>query len=175
MLASRYAKAPLGVAHRFAPSRVYKMGVMQSGLRWERSHSRRRFPVVGTPYAPPSARPCGSRGGLASVRRCASIPASGLRPVIPVSPRPPHRGLAATRHWPPCAGQPVCPPRGRPQSGAKTRRLAAATINCWSRQPETEYVVRHRATVQPGIKPLRFTSLSAARKSSTRPSCRVLF
>ena len=25
----------------------------------ERSHSRRRFPVVGTPYAPPSARPCG--------------------------------------------------------------------------------------------------------------------
>jgi len=47
----------------------------------------------------------------------------------PVSPRPPHRGLAATRHWPPCAGLPVCPPRGRPQSGAKPRRLAAATIN----------------------------------------------
>ena len=47
VLASRSAKAPLGVAHRFAPSRVSKTGVMQSGLRWSRSHSRRRSPVVG--------------------------------------------------------------------------------------------------------------------------------
>jgi hypothetical protein len=44
---------------------------MQSGLRWSRSHSRRRFPVVGTPYAPPSARPCGCPGVVALVRRCA--------------------------------------------------------------------------------------------------------
>ena len=71
VLASRSAKAPLGVAHRFAPLRVSKTGVMQSGLRWSRSHCRRRFPVVGTPYAPPPARPCGSRGTWALVRRCA--------------------------------------------------------------------------------------------------------
>lgn len=71
VLASRSAKAPLGVAHRFAPLRVSKTGVMQSGLRWSRSHSRRRFPVADTPYAPPSTRPCGSRGTWALVRRCA--------------------------------------------------------------------------------------------------------
>ena len=74
---SRCAKAPLGAAHRFAPSRVHKTGVMQSGLRWSRSHSRRRFPVVGTPYAPPSARPCGCRGTVALVRRCALCAWSG--------------------------------------------------------------------------------------------------
>ena len=69
--ASRCAKAPLGAGHRFAPCRVKATGVMQSGLRWSRSHSRRRFPVVGTSYAPPSARPCGYRGTWALVRRCA--------------------------------------------------------------------------------------------------------
>ena len=69
--ASRCAKAPLGAGHRFAPCRVKATGVMQSGLRWSRSHSRRRSPVVGTPYAPPSARPCGCRGTWALVRRCA--------------------------------------------------------------------------------------------------------
>jgi hypothetical protein len=68
---SRSAKAPLGAPHRFAPFRVYKTGVMQSGLRWSRSHSRRRFPVAGAPYAPPSARPCGCACTWALVRRCA--------------------------------------------------------------------------------------------------------
>ena len=47
--ASRCAKAPLGGGHRFAPCRVKATGVMQSGLRWSRSHSRRRFPVVARP------------------------------------------------------------------------------------------------------------------------------
>ena len=69
--ASRCAKAPLGAGHRCAPCRVKATGVMQSGLRWSRSRSRRRFPVVGTPYAPPSARPCGWRSTVALVRRCA--------------------------------------------------------------------------------------------------------
>ena len=58
--ASRCAKAPLDAGHRFAPSRVKATGVMQSGLRWRRSHSRRRFPVAvlcTAPYTPPSARP----------------------------------------------------------------------------------------------------------------------
>lgn len=32
----------------------------------------------------------------------------------PVSPRPSHRSLAATRHWPPGAGLPVYPPKGAP-------------------------------------------------------------
>ena len=58
----------------------------------------------------------------------ASVLVSACGQSSPVSPRPPHRGLAAARHWPLCAGLPVCPPRGRPQSGAKTRRLAAADI-----------------------------------------------
>ena len=52
--ASRCAKAPLGVAHRFAPSRVHKTGITLSGLRWVRSHSCRRFPVAFAPYAPPA-------------------------------------------------------------------------------------------------------------------------
>ena len=69
--ASCCAKAPLGAGHRFAPYRVKATGVMQSRLRWSRSHSRRRFPVVGTPYATPSVRPCGCRGTVALVRRCA--------------------------------------------------------------------------------------------------------
>ena len=45
---SRCAEAPLGAPHRCAPSRVSKTGLMQSGLRWRRSHSRRRSPVAGT-------------------------------------------------------------------------------------------------------------------------------
>ena len=58
----------------------------------------------------------------------ARVPVGACGQSSPVSPRPPHRGLAAARHWPLCAGLPVCPPRGRPRSGAKTRRLAAADI-----------------------------------------------
>ena len=42
--ASRCAEAPLGVAHRFAPSRVSKTGVMQSGLRWVRAHQPSALP-----------------------------------------------------------------------------------------------------------------------------------
>ena len=118
--ASRCAKAPLGAGHRFAPCRVKATGVMQSGLRWSRSHSRRRFPVVGTPYAPPSGALCGYRGTVASVRRCAQcFLVSGLRPVILCVPRPPC-GLAAARLWP-CAGLPV-----RPQGAPSAPRLG-----CW--------------------------------------------
>jgi hypothetical protein len=47
--ASRCAKAPLGAGHRFAPCRVKATGFMQNCLRWVRSHSRRRFPVVSRP------------------------------------------------------------------------------------------------------------------------------
>ncbi len=39
--ASRCAKAPLGARHRLAPCRLKATGVMQSGLRWSRSHSPR--------------------------------------------------------------------------------------------------------------------------------------
>jgi hypothetical protein len=109
--ASRCAKAPLGAGHRFAPCRVKATGVMQSGLRWSRSHSRRRFPVVGTPYAPPSARPCGCRGTVALVRRCALCGWSvACGQSCGVCPRPP-LCFAAARHQP-CAL--VCPsaPRG---------------------------------------------------------------
>ena len=117
VLASRSAKAPLGVAHRFAPLRVSKTGVMQSGLRWRRSHSLRRFPVACTPYAPPSARPCGCRGTLASIRRyalCGWSVACGQS--CGVRPRPP-LCFAAARHLP-CAL--VCP--SAPQGGSLSPR-----------------------------------------------------
>ena len=109
--ASRCAKAPLGAGHRFAPCRVKATGVMQSGLRWSRSHSRRRFPVACTPYAPPSARPCGCRCTVALVRRCALCGWSvACGQSCGVCPRPP-LCFAATRPQP-CAL--VCPsaPRG---------------------------------------------------------------
>lgn len=109
--ASRCAKAPLGAGHRFAPCRVKATGVMQSGLRWSRAHSRLRFPVVGTPYAPPSARPCGlswHRGIGQALRALFWSVACGQS--CGVCPRPP-LCFAAARHQP-CAL--VCPsaPRG---------------------------------------------------------------
>ena len=112
--ASRCAKAPLGAGHRLRALRVKATGVMQSGLRWRRSHSRRRFPVAGAPYTPPSARPCGCACTWALVRRCAlccRLVACGQS--CGVCPRPPV-GLAAARLWP-RAGLPIRPPWGLPQ------------------------------------------------------------
>ena len=108
--ASRCAKAPLGAGHRFAPYRVKATGVMQSGLRWSRSHSRRRFPVVGTPYAPRAVRPCGCRGTWGLVRRCAqcfwSVACGQSCCVCPAHPwASPLRGIGPERSARP-------PPRG---------------------------------------------------------------
>ena len=112
---SRCAKAPLGACHRFAPCRVKATGVMQSGLRWSWSHSRRRFPVVGTPYAPPSARPCGCSWHLALVRRCALCGRSvACGQSCGVFPRPPLY-FAAARHQPCALVCPSAPPWGLPQ------------------------------------------------------------
>ena len=99
--ASRCAKSPLDAGHRFAPSRVKATGVMQSGLRWRRSHSRRCFPFAFAPSAPPSARPCGvpapwQQSGAA---RCVLV--SGLRPVMLCVPPPacgPRRCAALAPH-----------------------------------------------------------------------------
>jgi hypothetical protein len=113
--ASRCAKAPLGAGHRLRALRVKATGVMQSGLRWSRSHSRRRSPFAFAPYAPPSARPCGCACTWALVRRsalCVWSVACGQS--WGVCPRPPV-GLAAARLWP-RAGLPIRPPRGLPQS-----------------------------------------------------------
>ena len=54
-----------------------------------------------------------------------SVPAASHHQLAPARPTGawPLRGIG-----PFCAGLPVCPPRGRPRSGAKTRRLAAADI-----------------------------------------------
>ncbi len=114
VLASRCAKAPLGVAHRFAPWRVSKIGLMQSGLRWCRRVSRRRSPVAGAPYAPPTGRPCACRGWLvwsgAPRYIVCQWPAASLRCVPP----PTLRALPASRALVP-RGLPVRPPRGLPQ------------------------------------------------------------
>ena len=112
--------------------RVKATGVMQSGLRWSRSHSRRRFPVVGTPYAPPSARPCGCRGTLALVRRCALCAWSvACGQSCGVCPRPP-LCFAAARHQP-CAL--VCP--SAPRGGSLSPRALAVgfcyRFGSWSR------------------------------------------
>ena len=96
VVASHCAKAPFGVAYRWRAL---------SGLQ-------------NPPYAKSLRWWLRSAVAMASVRRCALYLLSGLRPVITCVPPPTHRGLAATRHWPPCAGLPVCPPGGRPQSGA---------------------------------------------------------
>ena len=132
---SRSAKAPLGVAHRFAPSRVSKTGVMQSGLRWRRSHSRRRFPFAGAPYAPPSARPCGYRGTWALVRRCALCAWSvACGQSCGVCPRPP-LCFAAARHQP-CAL--VCP--SAPRGGSLSPRACLVGFCYRFRSaPRTEY------------------------------------
>ncbi|MCW2313615.1 hypothetical protein M2244_003368 [Rhodoferax antarcticus] len=103
---SRSAKAPLGAPYRFAPFRVCKTGVMQSGLRWRRSPSRRRFPVAGAPYAPPSARPCGCLLPTLWPLRCAAL-------ILRWSVRPPPRGFLS-----PAPG--VTPPNG---GGSKTSNL----------------------------------------------------
>ena len=108
---------------------------MQSGLRWSRSHSRRRFPVVGTPYAPPSARPCGCRGTWALVRRCALCGWSvACGQSCGVCPRPP-LCFAAARHQP-CAL--VCPsaPRG---GSLSPRTLAFGCCYKFSSCLRTEY------------------------------------
>lgn len=132
--ASRCAKAPLGAGHRCAPYRVKATGVMQSGLRWSRSHSRRRFQVVGTPYAPPSARPCGYRGGLALVRRCALCygrwPAASHLVCAPAHPcASPLRGISPAR-W---SARP--PPKGAPSARAPNRLVFATCLvvaNAWN-------------------------------------------
>ena len=62
--ASRCAKAALGTGQRFAPCPVKATGVMQSGLRWRRSHSRRRSPVSS----------CSTRRRLLAL---VGVPASG--------------------------------------------------------------------------------------------------
>lgn len=93
----------------------------------ERSHNRRRFPVVGTPYAPPSARPCGCCGTWALVRRCALCGWSvACGQSCGVCPRPP-LCFAAAQHQHSAA----CPsaPKGAPSARAmRGRRLSTAGL-----------------------------------------------
>ena len=115
--------------------RVKATGFMQNCLRWGRSHSRRRSPVVGTPYAPPSAHPCGCRGTVALVRRCALCGWSvACGQSCGVCPRPP-LCFAAARHQP-CAL--VCPsaPRG---GSLSPRALVVGFCNKFSSCLRSEY------------------------------------
>ena len=91
---------------------------MQSGLRWGGGR-----PVVGAPCSLRAPRavvrsPLWSACAVALVSCSASIPVSGLRPVITSLPLPTHRGLAAARHWP-CAPAARPPPVGAPSARAK--------------------------------------------------------
>ena len=152
VLASRCAKAPLGVAHRFAPSRVSKIGLMQSGLRWGWSHSRRRFPVVGTPYAPPTARPCACCGTWALVRRCAQCfgqwPAASHLVCAPAHPGLRRCAASALR-----AGLPVRPPRGLPQPARLACWAAVALRKPWLQSTGPRTVLGKRATAQSRLRP----------------------
>ncbi len=131
---SRCAKAPLVAGHRFAPCRVKATGVMQSGLRWSRSHSRRRFPVASAPYAPPSARPCGCRGTVASVRRCALCCWSvACGQSCGVCPRPPLCFAAARLSPARWSARP--PPEGAPSARAPAWLVFATGFvasNAWN-------------------------------------------
>ena len=102
---------------------------MQSGLRWSRAHSRRRFPVVSTPYAPPSARRCGCRGTVALVRRCAlcawSVACGQACGVCPAHP------CASPLR----AGLPVRPPWAAPSA----QRLSSWFCYKFSSCSRTEY------------------------------------
>lgn len=141
VVASRYAKATLGVVHRLRALTGLQNRRYAKWPSLEAVAQPSALPGQFLPSAPPSGRPYGVLAPWHWSVASQVFQSVACGQSTPVSPRPPHRGLAAARHWPPCAGLPVCPPRGRPQSGAKTRRLTAATINCWSRQPATEYVV----------------------------------
>ncbi len=74
--------------------------------------SRRRSPFAFAPYAPPSARPFGCRGTLASVRRFAQCsgqwPAASHVVCAPARPPGPRRCAA----WAPRAGCPSAPQGG---------------------------------------------------------------
>ena len=111
---------------------------MQSGLRWSRSHSRRRFPVACTPYAPPSARPCSCRGVVAPVRRCALWGWSvACGQSCRMCPRPPLCFAAARLQ--PCAL--VCP--SAPRGGSLSPRAFAFgfcyKFGSWSRMEYRGY------------------------------------
>ena len=114
--ASRCAKAPLGVIHRFAPWRVYKTHPMQSTSAGYGRTAVGAPPVAFAPYAPPSGSLVAvvAPGHWSGASRRVLV--SGLRPVILCVPRPP-LGLAASRHWP-CAGLPV-----RPQGAPSAQRF----------------------------------------------------
>lgn len=104
--ASRCAKAPLGVTHRYAPYRVYKIGLMQSGLRWRwvlssavHQSGASRFVVVSGlwPFIlclpPPTRGPC---------RCAASAPARGTARPPPKGAPSAHAGrktLNSSRYW----------------------------------------------------------------------------
>ena len=109
-----------------APSRVYKTGVMQNCLRWSGRQS--------------SALPGRSRALRAAVCRPSAVlalwPMSGALRIVFVSGfavyvvfAPAHPwGLLASQHRP--RGLPVRPPRGLPQTRAKTRRVTVVAGHC---------------------------------------------
>ena len=144
--ASRCAKAPLGVAHRFAPSRVYKTGITLSGLRWVRSHSRRRFPVVGTPYAPPASSLVWllwHRGIGQALRAVFWSVACGQS--CCVCPRPPSGGLPL-RGFGPALVCPRPPPRWAPavqrkilHAHSKKNAAGASRLRCLDTTPSTPH------------------------------------
>lgn len=127
VFASRCAKAPLGVAHRCAPSRVCKTGVMQSGLRlvrarqpsalpgrWRALRTAGRSPLVAAVAA----------GHWSGASRFVLVSGPSASPGC-CSPPPTRRGLAAARHWPP-RRLPVRPPGGSlSRRGVRGARLTA--------------------------------------------------
>lgn len=131
VVASRCARATLGVVHRCAPSRVYKTHPMQSTCAGCGRVSRWRSPVASAPYAPPPGRPGGWRGAMALVRRCAlwswCVACGQLYCVCPAHPwaSPRFAGLG------PALGLPV-----RPQGAPSAQRLAYAA---YRRRPSLRY------------------------------------
>jgi hypothetical protein len=115
---SHYAKASFGAGHRYAPCRVKATGRYAKLSKLVRSPSRRRSPFASRLTR---RRLCALMAIVAPWYWSVALQvfqSVACRPVITCVPPPARRCLAATRHWPSCAGLPVCPPGGRPQTGA---------------------------------------------------------
>jgi hypothetical protein len=153
--ASHYAKAPFGVAHRLRSLRVEATGVEQSCLRWRRSHSRRRFPVAGLPYAPPSVALVGvpAPWHQSGAARCAvgQWPAASHMVCAPAHPwASPLRGFAPALYSPSA-------PAGAPSVSAKPG-TAALTCRYIKRPRRLRMLARSWASSAPAFLAPRFAA-----------------
>ena len=82
VVASRYAEAALSVGHRWRALTGLQNGPYAKWPTLAAVAQPSAHPGQFLPYAPPSGRPCGCRSAVALVSCFASLPVSGLWPVM---------------------------------------------------------------------------------------------